>query len=145
MLSTLYPYIEQFAIDSLISKRAPMQRKNKVGLGLMIMSGIFCIAATIFGFIAGYGWLLEHYEQPMAAGIAAASTLVAGLVLTIIGYFTLKRKSVTEYDQSADIQEITQALIELANDNGVESIQDNPKTALIISGIAGFIAGEKLR
>ena len=93
MLNALYPYIEQVAVEALMSKRAPLRRKNKVGLSLLALSGFFFGAFLIFGLIAGYGWLLTMYDQPTAALIAAGSGLLISAISSLIAIMLFKSKA----------------------------------------------------
>jgi hypothetical protein len=143
-MKALLPLLEQVIINSVLNKKAPFMRKSKLGIALMVMSGLFLCAALVFAIISGYGWLLTQYPQPIAALIVAGIILAVSVIAGASGYLVLKKKP-KPVEQDKDILELVFDLAEEYSDEIIEPVQENPKTALILASVAGFIAGETMQ
>lgn len=142
-VAALKPLAQQAAINGLLSKGAPFRRKNKFGLGLLALSGLLSALALIFACISLYGWLLLQFAQPVAASIMAGSVMAAAFLSALGGHLVLKKKQRPAFDQS-EITEIISEVSEFIGDELAEPIQQNPKTAMLLAGLAGVIAGDRL-
>lgn len=143
-MNALMPLVEQFVVNTLVSKQAPFTRKSKLGLGLMVLSGLFFCAALVFLVVAGYGWLLTQFTQPEAALITAAFILAASVLTALCAVLVLKKTPHHAPAQSDEILEMVTALGEMVGDDLETSIRDNPKTAMLLAGAAGLIAADRL-
>lgn len=144
-MNALMPLVEQFVVNSLVSKQAPFMRKSKLGLGLIALSGLFFCAALVFLIIAGYGWLLTQFTQPEAA-LITAGFIMATSILTALSAILVLRKAPQQAinTQSDEIHEMVTMIGELLGEELETSIRENPKTAMILAGAAGLIAADRL-
>lgn len=143
MMHALMPLAEQAIVSGLLSKKAPLARKNKFGLALVALAGLFFCVAVIFSILAGYGWLLTQYSQPMAALMVSGSVLVLCLGCGAGGYLLLKKKPRPSMAE-ADIAQTMSLITDIVGDELAETIQENPKTAVAIASLAGFVAADYL-
>ncbi len=140
-MKMLLPLIQQAALSGLACRSASLMSMNKFGLGLVALSGFVFLMALIFLVLSGYGWLLTHYEQPVAALIVSAYSLSISLVFCLGGVLIVKRKSIRQRQQ---ITKLMSEISDAVNEQFSEPIKDNPKTAVVMASVAGLIAGERL-
>lgn len=143
-MNALIPIIEQLLVNGALRKKSSLVKSSKYGLALIAISGLLAFIAIFFLALSGYGWLLMNYEQPLAALISAASTLAVAGVAGMSGYFIILRK---KRQISARKNDLVQNALDIGEAFGEElsqSTQENPKTAVALASIAGFIAAESL-
>lgn len=144
MKALLY-LIEQVAVRGLVNRKAPSTGNNKLGLGLMALSGLLFCVALVFAILSFYGYVLIHYTQPIAALIVSGSVVAASLICSLIGYSCLKKKQQKPSSlQDNDITQIISEITDMIGEEWAETIQENPKTAVLLAGVAGLVAGERL-
>lgn len=98
----------------------------------------------IFLAVAFYGWMLLYLEPSPAALATAGATLLLCLIIGSITFLALKSKpkSTQSVDQSS---EMIAAIASMAGKELRKSVGKNPKTTLLIAGIAGLFAGQHLK
>lgn len=143
-MQALMPLIEQVIIDRLLSQKAPLMRKNKFGIGLTVLGGAMFLLGLVFAALAGYGWLLMHYPQPTAALITAGFILGLSILTSLVGVALLQRRAPPRRQDEEEIMEAVSEIMTIVSEELAEPIQENPKTAVILSGVAGFAAGERM-
>ncbi len=117
--------------------------RNKFGLGLAVLSGLLFFTALIFVILSCYGRLLMNYPQHEAALIVSGVVTGVSFILGLIAMLLLKHKkqpAVQDNEITMLISQITDAF----GEDLAEHIRDNPKTAVLLAGAAGLIAGERL-
>lgn len=148
MHALIASYAEQALVNALMSKKAPLMRKNKFGLGLMVLSGLLFLVAVAFGIGAAHFWFLSILPAVEAILLTSACVFALCALSGLTAYLLLKKKPQPPQTPSLEAIEIQQAVSQLGELFGDElgaSIQENPKTALILAGVAGFVAGDYLR
>lgn len=143
-LHLLMPLAEQAIINGLIDRKAPLMRKNKFGLCLMVLSGLVLLSALFFFTLAGYGWLLTEFSQPEAAFYTGLALMLACALMALGGYSSLKKKPKAALAVEKDAMDFVQTLATTVSNDLAEPIQENPKTAMLLAATAGFLAGERL-
>jgi len=146
-MHALMPLLEQAFVNALLSRQAPLMRKNKWGFGLFLLASVLGAMALIFGVYAGYTWLLTQFPKPEAALYSALGVLLVALLLALIGLIILRsrrRKRQSATLQKDDVKALMALASEALAEEMAEPIQKNPKTALFIASIAGYAAGEKI-
>ena len=88
-------------------------------------------------------WLSVSYAAHIAALYTALGVLACSIVSMFAGLALLKKKPKPEFGH----QEISQIISDISDVVGPEMtqpIQDNPKTAVMLASLAGFVAGDRL-
>ncbi len=142
-MQALSPLIEQILINALVTRKAPAAGKRRLGLGLMVLSGFFLAAALVFCLLAGYGWLLNHYAQPLAALIAAVIAAVICLFIALCGLLLFKKTRPAITVEEKDVKEFATLLADTIGGDFAQSVRENPKTALLLAGATGFVTGRR--
>ncbi len=143
-MSPLLPLAEKALMSGLLTRKATLMGISKLGLGLAALSGFFMLIALIYGSLAAYGLLLEYYAVPIAALIVAGSIFSLGLISGLSGFVLLKRKRKAALWQEGEIMALMDQFADFLGDDLVEPIKENPKTAVFLASVAGFLAGDHL-
>lgn len=142
-MSPLLPIIEQALVSGLLSRQPTLVRKNKFGLGLAVLSGLFFVAACFFVVLSFYGWLLTLYAQPVAALIVSGVVLGLSLLSALCGYALLKKRKANHVSDN-EMTQLVSEVAEIIGEELAEPIQQHPKTAMALAGLAGFVAADHL-
>lgn len=146
MIQALLPILEHTLLNALVSKEAPLMRKSKFGLGLYAVSGLLLLTCVAFLIAAGHSWLSLNFSAPVALALTAAGTALIAVLSAIAAHFIIKSKQKVETPaiQTEDVSRLVMELGEVAGEELMEQIKENPKTAMLLAGAAGFLAAEKL-
>lgn len=142
-MSTLITTLENVLIDRVLSKDAPFTGKSKAGLGLFTLALAFLLIALAFFIYAAYLWMSKNYPPEVAATLMGGLILSLAAISGIVAYAILSYKRLRMKKLKNEIIETMQSAIELADEEISEPIKENPKTAVLIASLAGFVAGEK--
>lgn len=140
--SAFMPLAEQVLTNILVSNKAPFTGKSKLGLGLLALSGFLLCGATVFAMIGLYGWFLLYHGQSDAAFLIAFTIVLCAIFIGLIGVFLLKRKRRCPAPAAVDVAGLLETLQDALSDELAAPIQDNPKTAMFLSALAGVIAAK---
>ncbi|WP_373084772.1 phage holin family protein [Sneathiella sp.] len=130
-------------LNGVLSNRSQTIQRSKLGICLMAVAGFLLLVALFYMVLAYYGWLLLHFVQPVAALVTAGTVLVIGSIVAFSAYLVLKRIP-PEPAPNDEIRELISLISATAADGLNEKVEESPKTALLIAGIAGLIAGKYL-
>lgn len=143
MISAL---VKQLIVDGIVSTASRTTINNSASVGLYALAGGISIIGIVFLAIAVYGLLLENLTMPAAASITGAGILALAGVFVLIGKYAVKkiaRRRHTEKFHNVEVL-VGQLLEDVLGD--IENpIRENPKTAMILAGLAGFMAGDRLQ
>ena len=135
---------ENLLISRVLNSGSPFMGRNKVNLVLFSLAGGLLVVALGFFITAAYIWLSIQYPPYMAAAIAGAFVTVLSLLCVLIAYGVMQYKRMYLKRMKDEITQTMQNAFELVDGELSHTIQDNPKTSVMIASLAGFIAGEKL-
>lgn len=144
-MHALMPLIEQVIVNRLVSRKAPLMGKSKCGLALIAISFLLFFVAAGFLIASGYSLLLEYYTTPAATLISAGMLLAVAMLTTLWGYMALKQQPAPVQIKDEDISKLLSLLGEALEEEWATPIRENPKTALLLAGIGGFVAGDHLQ
>lgn len=109
----------------------------------MALIAVLSFITILFLALAFYSWMGVYMTPPLAALATAGAALLIGLVIALITYVALRRKPQAP-PQSDDLSQIMTAASVAAEEFG-KSMESNPKTTLLLAGIAGFAAAKYLQ
>lgn len=140
----LIPFIEQFVIDAIMGSKPVASPKNKFGLGLAALSGFLFMLTLFFISLFAYNELQAYYTQPQAALLMAAAIFILGVCTSLSAYLLFKKKTKHNTVRRKHLSDIIYQVGEMIGEEIDGPIRDNPKTAMILASLAGFVAGDKL-
>lgn len=143
-MSNLLATAENLLIDRILSDDSPFSGKSKARLGLSTLAGLLLAVALGFFIYASYIWMTSNYPPETAAIMAGGLTLLTSCICSLSAYAIAHYKRTRIKQMKQDMTKTMQNALEMADDELSQPIKDNPKTAILIASLAGFIAGEKL-
>ncbi|MBI1301923.1 MAG: hypothetical protein GC137_09745 [Alphaproteobacteria bacterium] len=141
-MSVLLATAENILVDRLVSDKPPFTRRSKTGFGLFALAGLLLGIALCFLIYASHLWLAENYPPETAAMFAGFLALGLAALCCLFAYGVIQYKRSQVKKLKKEIANTMNSVLEIANEEFGQPIKDNPKTAVIIASLAGFIAGE---
>jgi uncharacterized membrane protein len=141
------PLVKELLINGLMAGTAVRSaKKTSASFGYIAAAGVVGGLALVFFSIAGYGFLLQTFSMPIAAGLTGCAILMLSVLIAAVGNYRIHRKAVRKPHIATDgsfvdnIENTIKSLI-----GGVEGpVKDNPTMALLLAALAGFAAGDQL-
>ncbi len=134
---------EQLILSALLNGTGMSEKKNQFGLGLAALSLFLGLAGLGFLIAAGYGYLHEYFDAKTSTLYMGIIVLVCALMSSSTAYilFHIRQKRVRKYQRTIT-DNIYQAINSVAEELEVP-IRDNPKTAALLAGLAGYAAAQR--
>lgn len=148
-MSKLLAIAEAVAFEKLVMGGVSMAtRKSKAGFGLCAISGILGLVAIGFLIAAFYAWALVIYRPDIAAlltaGVAAGlAVVVAGIAYAVNNKRELERQ-LRQETMKDDLMGHLKAAIATVDDEFGDQVRENPVMAVLLAGLAGFVAADKI-
>lgn len=137
--------LQQLVIDTAIRGGAQLSSEVKTGLGLRALSGFFVGLGLIFLCVASYLWLDSLFATHIAALIMGGLSLILGAVCLLV----LRQRSLRREREILalrhDVEDKVRLALEIASEEFGDTIKDNPKSALLIAGLAGMLTTRYIR
>lgn len=113
------------------------------GVAMTAVSVAMTVMGLAFALYAGNLWLMTFLPPEIAAISTAGVAFVLALVSAMIGkaVATRKKRHVPATAPS-DVTHIISNIINALGDELDDPIRENPKTAIMLASLAGFVAGE---
>jgi hypothetical protein len=146
MLAYLMPVIKQLLIEGVMSSRSPILPKvSAAGISLMGLSGALAIIGIAFVMVSEYFWLKAMYMPDMAALFTAGTAVFLSLFFGLIGMAIMKQGKDRHavHTPPQDIAKTIGALVDSLGEELEQPIRENPKTAVMLASLAGFVAGDR--
>lgn len=136
--------IERTMIDRLSSTSAPPSGLESMKQFLCVLSVSFLAMALVFLVYGTHTWLSIHYSKDMAAIIIGTISLALSITIgSILLAFIYYQKMRIRKFQERIVDKIKSSLSALEDELG-DPIRENPKTALIIASLIGFLAEDQI-
>lgn len=127
-------------MDAVVSGRAMMPHMNKAEWLLLGISAFFG-AAGIFFLALSLNRYLERIYTPDKAALASAGVVFAGSFLAVLLRTILKSRKESKLEESRkEIRDNIHVLVRDVYSELEDPIRENPKTAVAVAAIAGFLA-----
>lgn len=145
------PALKQMLIDGIVSSPAVPRwlRISPVGIFFLWLAAVLTVMGVGFLLFAEYMYLAETYSSVVASlGVACTAIAVSWLSAAtgmMINDRRASKQTIHSFRQQPDITKTVTALIDSVAEELEEPIRENPKTALMIASLAGFLAGDKGR
>lgn len=146
------PLMKQLVLEGLMSAPVPrLPRISFTGIAFMLCGIVLGFMSVVTLFIAEYLYLITLYSAPLAALGVACTALVLMLLCGGLGMLFMSDKRGRRARHTAptqaqpDIAKTVSALIDSIAEELEEPIRENPKTAVAIAGLAGFLTGDQVR
>ncbi len=144
------PLMKQLVLEGLMSAPVPrLPRISFSGIAFMLGGAVLGLMTLAILFVAEYLYLVTLYSAPMAALGVACTAMALTLLSLGTGMILMAGKRHKGRHAPAspqpDIAKTVSALIDSITEELEDPIRENPKTAVAIASLAGFIAGDHAR
>ncbi|MGZ9097056.1 MAG: phage holin family protein [Micavibrio sp.] len=141
------PILKQLLVEGFMNSNRSLPGFNPTGLGIMAFSAVLGVLGFGFLLYAGFLQLQDYYASDIAALIVGGTALVVALLLAWIGKKVFRKQSFMSQGmtQQGDLAKTVTQLLDSLGEELEEPIRDNPKTALMVASLAGFLAGGHAR
>ena len=130
-------------LDRVITQLAPIE--SKAPPYLFKASMLLFAAAVLMMLVGNFVWLESAYNLHIAMFATGGLTLVLSVIGLASVYFisAFKRKKIQE--AKVEIFEFATELFEAVEDEIAEPIQENPKSAVLLTALSGYLTGEQVK
>lgn len=117
-------------------------RKSKAGLYLMIFSGFLVAVGSVFLMIAFHQWVHVQYPNESAAFITAGGIFGLAIVLAVAAWVLQHQRQIKAEMFKTRIKHDLKAAMDTFDGEMGDHVRENPITAVLLAGLAGYIAAE---
>lgn len=138
----LLPLIQKLILEYMTKKTHAGFSLNFTALGLMAVTGILGLVTVLFILLALQAYLAEFYGVPAAWLLTAAATFVITCIVYLIASYSQRKRAIVQKVK----EEVEDRLTPMAQiiEQLAEPVKDHPLAAVLLAGLAGVMAGEKL-
>ena len=135
---------EQILMGYLASGKISLSGQSKGLVSLFILSGVTALAGFVFLGWGSFIWLEKYYSTDIALLAIGGATLLFSLLTAMSGWAVIKYRQYQFQKIKSDLADIFHEAWELADQELREPVNDNPKTAVLLASVAGFMTGKHL-
>ena len=148
-MSKLLAIAEAVAFEKLVMGGMSLAtRKTKAGYGFSAIAALLGLVAAGFLITAFYAWALIGYRSDIAAlmtaGLAASLAAAAGIAAYVINHQRELKRQLQQESFKNDLITNVKAVINTIDEEFGDQVRENPATAILLAGLAGFIAADKV-
>jgi lysylphosphatidylglycerol synthetase-like protein (DUF2156 family) len=143
-VNPLLQILQQALGDSFAQKKSSILQRGAIGVSLVGLTVALSFIALFFLSLSFYTWMVLHITPPLAALATAGVILLVCLIVLTTMYLALSSKPVAPSQADETAQAIS-ALAAIAGEELGRTAEENPKTTLLVAGVAGLIAGKYMR
>jgi len=147
-VNSILQILQQVVSDNLLPRTTEIVRRSAICMALAAVIGVLSFIALFFLALAFYSWMALHLLPPLAALATAGASLLIALVAALIAYLVMKPKPKPvpgPVHQPGDPSTLVASAAAATADELCRSVDNNPKTTLLLAGIAGFAAATFLK
>lgn len=136
--------VEHIILDKILRSNAPLSAKGDFGQGAFVLS-VFCMTLG-FGFLI-YGahiWLAQTYAPDVAALATGGLSLALALVVGVGAYALRRWRRAGFTKKRGEIVKSLEDAVSSLDDQFGGPIRENPKTAVLLATIAGFVLEDRV-
>jgi hypothetical protein len=137
---------EAMLLEKVMKGAWAVSQKGQAGTMLMAAAGLLSLVAGGFFIVAFHAWAhIQYPDRPDLAALATAGAILAvSVVLAAIAYGVAHRRELRRQSLKTEIQHNVEAAIATLDDELGDHIRENPATAVLLAGLAGFILADKV-
>lgn len=147
-IAAFSPVLKQFMLDGIMNNSAMprLPRINPLGIFFLWFAAMLTLMGVGFVLFAEYAYLIATYSAEVAALGVACSAMAISLLSAATGMILMGKRSARRMPASTgmppDIAKTLTGLIDSLAEELEDPIRENPKTAIMIASLAGFLAGD---
>lgn len=150
-MAAFAPVLKQLMLDGIMNSPAMPRMPHITLAGVLFLwfAGVMIVMSVGFTLFAEYIYLTAIYNPATAAIGVACTGLVIAMLSAATGMLAMDKKTdkrpVQNTGPQPDIAKTLTGLIDSLAEEMEDPIRENPKTAIMIASLAGFLAGDTSR
>lgn len=134
----IFTAVEEFLMNSLLSEKASLLRKNRADWALTALS-VLLSGVGVFLLVLSLDRFLESLYPPATAALFSGMiVLAAAFLAAYAASYCQRRKVLSQAHTQEEISQKIRLLIESLCSELDAPIQENPKMAILLAALAGF-------
>lgn len=132
------------AVITRMTAHAPLQ-KGALGQGFTALAMALGVISAAFFAYAGFIWIRQTYPPIEAALLAGGVAVFLSLLVLLVTYIQARIKKAQFLKLQTAMTDDIQAFLRSAKDECdlYEPVQENPKTAVFLAALVGYILADK--
>lgn len=122
----------------------PSAGKSILVLSLYALSVVFMLAAIVLLLVALHTSAAVVYTPAQAWTITAGATMALGVMGILVATIITSRRARVIHNHIDDTGKALIEALDTATQGLEEPIADNPRSAMLLASLAGYLAGNKL-
>jgi len=135
--------IEELVMAAVLSPKMPHPRKSKMDWAFMALSILLGCAGIFLSILSLERFFEARYPLDIAALSSAAIVLTIAALIAVVTYHCRRRKPPASTTDRQELESRLHTLLESVCVELESPIRENPKTAVLIAAIAGFITAQR--
>ena len=141
-MSGIATVIEELVMATVLSPKAPLSRKNKMDWAFMALSVLLGCTGLFFLILSLERFFEERYPLDLAALFSGGVVLAVAALIGLVAYNHQHKKQLTA-SNAHELEGSLHALLKNIYTELEIPIQENPKMAVLVATIAGFITAQR--
>ncbi|MDF2368231.1 hypothetical protein [Sneathiella sp.] len=143
-MSPLLNILQQLLLNNLGPEKSDLMQKGAISVFVIALTTALSFMALFFLALAFYSWMILLIVPPLAALATAGVILLICLCIVTVTYVVMRMRP-KKPQPAEETSEMVAALASLAGNELGKSVESNPKTTLLLAGIAGFAASKYIK
>ncbi len=131
-------------LERILAGSFPVSQKSKLGILLLMASGLLGAVALAFFIIAFYLWVQTQFTPELAALVTAGAILSLAIIMALTALNVLHKRRVHAMSVRENLQDTIQTVIASFDDELGDHVRKNPGVALALAGLAGYIIASRM-
>lgn len=133
---------EHMLLERFLRENTPISAYDKVGTGLLILSGLLSILGVGLLVYASHIYFMKNFAEEVALALTGAVTVGMAIffALAVLLHKVYKMKKLQRVKDTI-MDSIWEAIDDLEQEIS-EPVKEHPKSAMSIAAVAGYAAGE---
>jgi len=143
-MSGIATVIEELVMATVLSPKAPLSRKNKMDWAFMALSVLLGCTGLFLLILSLERFFEERYPLDLAALFSGGVVLAVAALMGLLVY-NHQQKKILAASTSHELESNLHSLLKSIYTELEIPIQENPKMAVLVATIAGFISAQHRR
>ncbi len=142
-MSGIAAVIEELVMAAVLSPKMPLPRKSRMDWAFMALSILLGCAGIFLSILSLERFFEARYPLDIAALSSAAIVLTIAALIAAATYHCLRRKPPASTADRQALESSLHALLESICVEFETPVRENPKTAVLLAAIAGFVTAQR--
>jgi len=135
--------IEELVMAAVLSQKTSLPRKSKMDWAFMALSVLLGCAGIFLSILALERFFEARYPLDIAALFSAAIILTIAALIAVTAYHCRHRKPPASGTDRQELESSLHALLESVCVELESPVRENPKAAVLLAAIAGFVTAQR--